>query len=103
MKRTKTGRGFSFVEFEDSYGKKCSIQKSSNAEGDYIWIGCDDAEPKVLAREAGRLGINTEHTTGWVDYPIPKNVSLTTRMHINKDQAEDIIAILNEFVSTGEI
>lgn len=35
----KTERGFSLGEFEDTYNSSCSIQKSSNAETDCIWLG----------------------------------------------------------------
>lgn len=41
MKTTKTQRGFSRIEFEDFYSSKCSIQKSSLADDDCIWIGED--------------------------------------------------------------
>lgn len=35
----KTERGFSLGEFQDTYGSRCSIQKSSNAEINCIWLG----------------------------------------------------------------
>lgn len=34
-----TQRGFAFGEFEDRYGERCSIQKSSLAFEDCIWLG----------------------------------------------------------------
>ena len=37
----KTLRGFERGEFVDRYGVKCSIQKSSLATGDCIWLGTD--------------------------------------------------------------
>ena len=40
MKRTQ--RGFAYDEFEDLYGAKCSIQKSSLATDDAIWFGIDN-------------------------------------------------------------
>jgi len=36
MKKTTTGRGFQYIEFEDRYGHKCSLQKSSLATEDAI-------------------------------------------------------------------
>lgn len=36
---TKTERGFVVGEFSDLYGKECSIQESSLAEEDAIWLG----------------------------------------------------------------
>lgn len=38
----KTGRGFLRGEFSDLYGEKCSIQESSLATEDAIWLGADD-------------------------------------------------------------
>jgi hypothetical protein len=41
--------------------------------------------------------------TGWVDYDIPKDVLLTTRMYLDKEQVKKLIPILQKFVDTGEI
>jgi len=38
-----TARGFSLLTFEDRYGAECSIQKSSLASEEAIWIGVEDA------------------------------------------------------------
>jgi len=39
-----TERGFSFVSFVDLYGKKSSLQKSSLATQDAVWLGTDDED-----------------------------------------------------------
>ncbi len=104
MKKGKTKRGFAIGEFVDLYGAKCSIQKSSSAEYDAIWLGVDDAEPKVMCRDARKVGVKTDATCGWVDYPIPDEVLLTTRMHLTREQVkEDLLPVLTRFVETGEI
>ena len=41
MKFTKTQRGFDYAEFVDAYGVQCSIQKSSLASEDAIWLGTE--------------------------------------------------------------
>jgi len=41
--------------------------------------------------------------TGWVDYAIPEDVFLTTRMHLTREQVKMLIPILQKFVDTGEI
>ncbi|MCK9544475.1 MAG: hypothetical protein M0R03_20850 [Novosphingobium sp.] len=46
MKKQQTSRGFEYYEFIDRYNTKCSLQKSSLAFEDCIWLGCDDANPK---------------------------------------------------------
>ncbi len=103
MKVTQTNRGFGIVNFTDYYGAKCSVQKSSLATEDAIWFGIDDAEPKIMASAAVRLGVETTEKVGWIDYPIPKEVLLTTRMHLTRDQVIDLIPILTRFVKSGSL
>jgi hypothetical protein len=103
MRHSKTARGFDLIEFSDLYGVGCSVQASSLATDDAIWIGVDDADPKIHARQAGLFGITAEETSGWVPYPIPTVVSLTTRMHLNREQVASLLPVLQRFVDTGEI
>ena len=103
MEQTKTERGFDVAEFEDFYGKGCSLQKSSLATEDCIWLGLNDAEPKILASQAAAYGIDTEETTGWVEYPVPPEASLNTRMHLSREQVAELLPTLQKFVDTGEI
>lgn len=103
MDSSKTARGFDLIEFSDLYGAKCSIQKSSLATDDAIWIGVNDATPQIMASQAAAHGVHTDAVSGWVDYPIPENVLLTTRMHLNREQVAAMLPILQRFVETGEI
>ena len=98
-----TSHGFSCGSFMDFYGRPCSVQKSSLATADAIWLGIDDADPKVLHGDARKLGIASDATSGWVPYPIPAEVSLTTRMHLSRDQVARLLPVLERFVATGEI
>ena len=41
IKMEKTERGFLRGEFTDRYGHECSIQESSLATEECIWLGCD--------------------------------------------------------------
>ena len=88
----KTLRGFSFWEFKDKYGMKCSIQKSSLATEDAIWFGVDDIQPKIMIPGQG-----------WIPYEIPEEVSISSRMHLTQDQVRDILPILEHFVKTGDL
>jgi hypothetical protein len=97
FKESYTARGFKLIQFEDLYDAKCNVQKSSLATDDAIWFGIEDAEPKIMASKIKKGGV------GWVDYSIPKDVSLTTRMHLNREQVKELIPILQRFVDTGEI
>ena len=104
-KQKKSGRGFPLIEFKDHYGTPCSLQASSLALYEQpgisaIWLGCDDAQPRVLATKAASVGVETKETTGWVPYPIPEDVSLTTRMHLNRKQVEALIFHLQTWLDS---
>lgn len=103
MIQSNTARGFSTVEFVDRYGDACIIQKSSLATEDAIWFGIQDACPQIMASDALAAGVDTDETTGWVPYPMPKNVLLTTRMHLTREMVADLLPILQNFVATGEL
>jgi hypothetical protein len=94
----RTNRGFAFTQFEDDNGNSCSVQESSSMTP-RLWVGIDDADPHVLASKAKSLGVETESTVGWVPYPISKEVLMTTRMHLTKDQTVDLIKVLIAWVA----
>lgn len=91
-KLKKTSRGFQVRSFQDSKGVECSIQQSSIADYDAIWIGCNDANPMELFP-----------FLGWVDISMPDRYYATTRMHINRHQAQKIINTLQHWINTGEL
>lgn len=98
--------GWKTVPFKDHYGHACSLQQSSLAIYQQpgisaVWLGPNDAEPKVMAREAARVGVKTTETTGWVPYPIPEQVSLYTRMHLNRKQVAALIRHLQAWLDNG--
>lgn len=64
MKRERTERGFAYNEFYDDYGAKCSLQKSSSVV-DKIWLGINNAEPKILASDAASHGVKTNKTQSY--------------------------------------
>jgi hypothetical protein len=91
MEFKKTERGFAISEFIDYYGSKCSIQKSSLAFTNAIWLGVDEVHPKIMTSE------------GWIDYDIPKEVLLSSRMHLTQDMVKELLPILQSFAETGEL
>lgn len=97
MKKIKTHRGFSVIEFKDMYDNECSIQDSSLAADRCIWLGVNKPTLRILASKV-RKG-----DTGWVDYPIPEDVSIYSRMHLNREMATKLIEVLQRFVETGNI
>lgn len=103
MELSKTQRGFVHGKFEDLYGAKCSIQASSLASESAIWLGVDDAQPQVMASEAAMVGVLTDKSCGWVPYPIPPQVLLSTRMHLSQEQVKMLLPALQRFAATGEL
>lgn len=103
MNIKKTERGFSILHFIDRYENKCSLQKSSLATENAIWFGVDDANPQIMASDAHKLGIPTPSNNGWVKFEIPKEVLLSTRMHLTQEQVIELLPILQKFAETGEL
>lgn len=99
----QTHRGFRYYEFEDMSGRKCRLQESSLATEECIWLGVDTPKLKVLHGDAKRLGIKTDQDCGWVEYPLPKDVHCTTRMHLTQEQAGVLAKQLALFAETGEL
>ena len=93
-----TSRGFAIHEFTDRNGNKCSVQKSSIATEDCIWMGCDEIGLKRF--EPGRGWSNVELQQ---DHPNGVTHIANNRMHLTRLQVEKLLPILDRFVSTGEI
>jgi hypothetical protein len=109
MKVTTTSRGFELVEFEDVNGEKCSLQQSS-ATGfergpgqDHLWLGVNETRPKILASKAAAAGIQTTETTGWVEVPLPEGALISSRMHLDRDQARELVTHLKRWIDTGSL
>jgi hypothetical protein len=79
LKFATTERGFSRYEFRDRYGCSCSLQKSSLATEDAIWLGCN--EPTV------------HHVTD----------RASCRMHLTRGDVAALLPILHHFMMTGEV
>ena len=96
MNKRLTKRGFELYEFEDSYGCKCNLQESSNIIP-HIWLGLEKIEPMIMMRDVA-IDQEAENVIGWVKYPVPENVLMRSRMHLNVEQVKELIVVLQEFV-----
>ncbi|MFN3802171.1 hypothetical protein [Belliella pelovolcani] len=94
MNLEKNQRGFESGKFTDLYGEKCSVQKSSLATDDAIWIGID--KPKLTVFENEQMG-------KYLVTEMPKNFSVSSRMHLNREQVAELLPILQKFVETGKL
>lgn len=70
---TRTERGFAIGTFIDRYGDVCSIQKSSLATEDAIWLGIHEVKGEPA------------------------------RMHLTQSHVADLLPHLQRFVSSGEL
>lgn len=59
MTPEKTNRGFDYLNFTDLYEKRCSLQRSSLATEDSIWLGVD---------ATGRMGLSREQVAELLPY-----------------------------------
>ncbi len=101
-----TNRGFEIIRFTDRSATACHLQQSSLADhmqpgSSAVWIGCDNPEPKVTARDAARLGVATDQSTGWVRYPLPEEVLVNTAVHLDREQVANLIASLTRWLKKG--
>ncbi len=87
MKRTE--RGFDLMEFIDRYGEKCSLQKSSLATEDCIWLGI--SEPVIRAIDSGK------------EIPLPTGSTVGGRMHLTREQVQTLLPYLKRFAETGDL
>lgn len=90
----KTQRGFSIHEFTDGYGESCSLQKSSSAMEDMIWLGVDKPQLTVFENESMGKYLVTD---------MPKNFSVSSRMHLTQEQVKELLPMLQNFAETGEL
>lgn len=99
----RTNRGFPLITFTDFYGEECSLQMSSLATEEAVWLGVNEAKPMVMWKDAKVVGIETNATEGWVPYPLPECVHIGTRMHLTREQVRELLPYLQHFAETGEI
>lgn len=88
LKFKPTSRGFLKAEFLDLYGMKSSIQKSSLATDDAIWLGSEEANHSV----AGKI-VDLEK----------EGYDCSARMHLNRKQVKELLPVLQYFVDTGDL
>lgn len=81
IKIEKTERGFLGGEFEDRYGKKCSIQESSLATESAIWLGCDEGT-HVEGQCLARMYLTEEHVAALL--PLLEHFLYTGRLFLEE-------------------
>lgn len=74
-----TNRGFAYVSFKDLYNRGCSIQLSSIATAQCIWLGVDDEPVNLNDPEGPRQPVHA-------------------RMHLNAKQAKQLCKLIKKFL-----
>lgn len=94
----RTQRGFAIANFVDHNGVEFSIQKSSLATEDCVWLGANKIGLKefVSGRQPAWEDINLDDTD-------THHCIANTRMYINREQAAMLAQFLQRFADTGEI
>lgn len=93
VKMRYTERGFAIGEFVERNGQECSIQQSSVATEDCIWLGVDEPTVQVFRPGQG----------GWQKVPLPADVQIGGRMHLTRATVKALLPLLREFVKTGSL
>lgn len=96
MEKTTTSRGFGPYEFVDCGGNVCTVQKSSSALEDKIWLGSKELNIQHFEAGLGWSKVMFKNTIE--DHYVANN-----RMELNRQQVADLLPILQKFVETGEI
>lgn len=97
MKKKHTNRGFSLYEFKDRGGNECSLQKSSIATEQCIWLGANET--------IANIGMPWQKITEKeIKEKFNANEIITnSRMHLTQKQVKKLLPILTKFAETGEI
>ncbi len=101
-------RGWPFIEFPDRYGTIIRLKVSSLADYDQpgvsaLWLGPIDPDPKIMAKDAAVCLVETNETTGWIPYPLPPQVQMSTMAHLSRENVEALIGHLSAWLETGSL
>jgi hypothetical protein len=110
-----TNRGFGLIEFNDRNGEGCSLQESSIATEDCIWLGVHDPDVKTfLPRNGAPEGAPQKHWPpgdAWKEHteaeviaamrPGAEYWNIHSRMHLNREQVAMLLPHLQRYVETG--
>lgn len=98
METTRTERGFGIIKFTDFNDKKCSLQESSLATDDAIWLGCDEIGLKRFTPYKGWEDVPLEQ-----DHPHGVTHIANNRMHLSQEQVRELLPALQYFAEHGSL
>ena len=92
-----TARGFALHNFKDANDIECTLQKSSSAMADKIWLGASDIGLKRFEPGIGWSNVELKSDPHGVHY-VANN-----RMHLTQEQVRKLLPLLTKFAETGEL
>lgn len=92
MEIKQNDRGFQIGHFVDTHKNGCSIQQSSDAMQECIWVGID--HPRLTVFE-------NHHHGNYIVTEMPENFMVNSRMHLSREQVAELLPHLQKFVETG--
>ena len=92
MNVTTTERGFEVIKFQDRNGEQCSLQASSLATEEAVWLGCNEVVPLVLVQDEG-----------WKPVPLPDDALIAARMPLTRAQVAELLPHLMRFAREGRL
>lgn len=102
----KNIRGFEIQHLKDDYNVEYSIQESSSLEP-HIWLGISNPRLSIMYKDKDKLiAIDKEIEKDspeceWCSIPLPKEVLIESRMHLNRKQAKELSKKLKYFARHG--
>ncbi|HEA71002.1 MAG TPA: hypothetical protein ENH98_03645 [archaeon] len=95
------------MKFKDVNREDFSLQESSLATDDCVWLGIDKPSVSINKWEADLIGIKYDENGGgpnsFVNYKLPETAFISSRMHLNREQVSELLPHLKRFVDTGGI
>lgn len=95
--------GFPRIVFEDNGGQACCLEVSSvilSGHGEAhpgtsgVLLGVVDVKPKIMAKHAAGVGVEQSSSVGWIEYPLPPQVHISSRMFLNRGQVNALVVHL---------
>ena len=107
MNITKTCRGFDLIEFKDKNNINCSLQKSSIAGEDCIWLGLNNPDLKEFYPYPRNIEDSfiqiTKDDLDKLKHRPQNEIYINSRMHLTQTQAKELLPYIQRFIETGEL
>ncbi len=98
----KTNRGFDITDFKDRDGNDCSLQKSSLAMEDCIWLGLNKPTITEFVPKKGFFPMTKERMDS-LKLSADSEIYQFSRMQLTQQNVRDLLPYLQNFAETGDL